>query len=163
MSATVQPSAVARGWAERRGLPPRRVRRNHAGRLAPHFANVRPAKFVFSSGGGMGLREGAPEETHRDSHQPPLPSAVYNPNQGKTKGDDEMPELFNNVVHERGGRIRARGAEAQRGGRGDRGAVGEHAPVLQQISIFAEAFPLGAAASPPRRISCQITKYKYIY
>ena len=55
----------------------------------------------------MGLREGAPEETHRDSHQPPLPSAVYNPNQGKTKGDDEMPELFNNVVHERGGRIRA--------------------------------------------------------
>ena len=107
MSATVQPSAVARGWAERRGLPPRRVRRNHAGRLAPHFANVRPAKFVFSSGGGMGLREGAPEETHRDSHQPPLPSAVYNPNQGKTKGDDEMPELLNNVVHERGGRIRA--------------------------------------------------------
>ena len=97
MSATVQPSAVARGWAERRGLPPRRVRRNHAGRLAPHFANVRPAKFVFSSGGGMGLREGAPEETHRDSHQPPLPSAVYNPNQGKTKGDDEMPELLNNV------------------------------------------------------------------
>ena len=55
----------------------------------------------------MGLREGAPEETHRDSHQPPLPSAVYNPNQGKTKGDDEMPELLNNVVHERGGRIRA--------------------------------------------------------
>ena len=59
----------------------------------------------------MGLREGAPEETHRDSHQPPLPSAVYNPNQGKTKGDDEMPELFNNVVHERGGRIRARASK----------------------------------------------------
>ena len=44
-------------------------------------------------------------------HQPPLPSAVYNPNQGKTKGDDEMPELFNNVVHERGGRIRARASK----------------------------------------------------
>ena len=93
MSATVQPSAVARGWAERRGLLPRRVRRNHAGRLAPQFANVRPAKFVLSSGGGMGLREGAPEETHRDSHQPPLPSAVYNPNQGKTKGDDGKSKI----------------------------------------------------------------------
>ena len=109
MSTTLHPTAVVRGWAEGRLLPPRRIRRGHAGRLAPHFANVRPAKFVFSSGGGMGLREGAPEETHRDSHQPPVPSAVYNPHQGPPEGDDDVPNLFNNVVNnERGGRIRAR-------------------------------------------------------
>ena len=112
MSTTLHPTAVVRGWAEGRLLPPRRIRRGHAGRLAPHFANVRPAKFVFSSGGGMGLREGAPEETHRDSHQPPVPSAVYNPHQGPPEGDDDVPNLFNNVVNnERGGRIRARASK----------------------------------------------------
>ena len=67
---------------------------------------------LFSSGGGMGLREGAPEETHRDSHQPPVPSAVYNPHQGPPEGDDDVPNLFNNVVNnERGGRIRARASK----------------------------------------------------
>ena len=112
MSTTLHPTAVVRGWAEGRLLPPRRISRGHAGRLAPHFANVRPAKFVFSSGGGMGLREGAPEETHRDSHQPPVPSAVYNPHQGPPEGDDDVPNLFNNVVNnERGGRIRARASK----------------------------------------------------
>ena len=112
MSTTLHPTAVVRGWAEGRLLPPRRIRRGHAGRLAPHFANVRPAKFVFSSGGGMGLREGAPEETHRDSHQPLVPSAVYNPHQGPPEGDDDVPTLFNNVVNnERGGRIRARASK----------------------------------------------------
>jgi hypothetical protein len=60
----------------------------------------------------MGLREGAPEETHRDSHQPPVPSAVYNPHQGPPEGDDDVPNLFNNVVNnERGGRIRARASK----------------------------------------------------
>ena len=44
MSTTLHPTAVVRGWAEGRLLPPRRIRRGHAGRLAPHFANVRPAK-----------------------------------------------------------------------------------------------------------------------